>query len=337
MDWREATFRTVLGLTAKHGGGAAFLGDYESAAVEAYRKSLIGSAFPSFWLEVPLVGAPGFDLHVYYDRGDVLPDDRFEHGRGFGMQALFDWYFGSDVGGVGVGFAHDLREGAAYSTGAYVNFNKHPLTDWGDFFRALGAEDAIGHTEALLQRLPERWSTWYLGLFPQRAGSPTRVGAFVSRDKQAAYAADKNLLARDLAQAGFTAVDDALLDCVAELSAMPYQLELQLDATAEGTGDTLGVDLTLEMRSAKSVREAFAEGGAGARACELLESWGIADDRWHNIAGASTARIVPLASAEGKTSVLLTCVPSFIKVKWAGARIQPAKVYFNCDARIIPT
>jgi len=336
MDWREATFRTVLGLASKHGGGAAFFGDLESLAAEAYRKSLVGRAFPSFWLEVPLVGAPGFDLHVYYDRGDVLPDDRFEHGRGFGMQALFDWYFGSDVGGVGVGFAHDLREGAAYSTGVYVNFNKHPLTDRSAFLRALDAEDAIGHTEALLDRLPKWWYTWYLGSFPRRAGSPTRVGAFVSRDRQAAYAADKTLLARDLDQAGFTAVDDALLDCVAELAALPFQLELQLDATAEGTGDTLGVDLTLEMKSAKGVREAFTETGAGARACGLLEGWGIADDRWHNIAGASTARIVPLASAEGKASMLLTCVPSFIKVKWAGARIQPAKVYFNCDARIVP-
>ena len=156
MDWREATFRTVLGLAAKHGGGAAFLGDYESAAVEAYRKSLIGRAVPSFWLEVPLAGAPGFDLHVYYDRGEVHSGDRFEDGCGFGMQALFDWYFGSDVGGVGIGFAHDLREGSEFATGAYVNFNKHPLADWGDFFRALGAEDAIVHTEALLQRLPER-------------------------------------------------------------------------------------------------------------------------------------------------------------------------------------
>lgn len=113
-------FEGTLRLVARR-VGADFLGDGIGRALEIFQRSLIGSDYPSFWLEVPLAGEPGFDLHVYYDRGRVHPRDRFEEGNGFGMQSLFDWYFGVETGGVGVGFAHDLRS-SPVRTGAYVNF-----------------------------------------------------------------------------------------------------------------------------------------------------------------------------------------------------------------------
>jgi hypothetical protein len=131
-DLREAAFEALLTLHQKR-GGSGLTGNITELARDTFKKSLIGSCFPNFWLEAPLIGEPGFDLHVYYDRGQVRPGTRFEAGAGFGIQALFDWYFGTELGGVGVGFAHDLR-GGQRATGEYVNFNGKPLSDVHGFF-----------------------------------------------------------------------------------------------------------------------------------------------------------------------------------------------------------
>ena len=283
------------------------------------------------------MGEPGFDLHVYYDRGQVRPGERFAEGCGFGMQGLFDWYFGSDVGGVGVGFAHDLCDGAM-ATGAYVNFNNHPLADTRGFFASLGAPWAHARAEALLARIPTDWHPWYLGLFPNREGSPVRLGSFVGKASQLAYAHDPNALRADLANCDFDAVSEEMLTRVTALAALPFPLELQLDATEEGTGDTLGVDLTLGLRSAKSVRAAFSPGGDAARACELLEGWGIADPRWHAIASVSTSRLVPQAYGDqAPEAMLMACLPAFVKAKWRAGSPLAAKVYLNCAARPLGT
>ncbi len=319
---------------ANKGRGADLLGGITSLACQTFDKSLIGGEYPSFWLEAPLAGEPGFDLHVYYDRGQVKPGERFAEGCGFGMQALFDWYFGKETGGIGVGFAHDLRSGQV-ATGAYVNFNRHPLTNEPGFFEALGAQDSLLSSQALMGRLPQGWSPWYLGLFPARAGSGVRVGSFVSKERRDAYASDPTVLARDLERAGFEAFDAAMLERLQAMAALPFVLELQLDATPDGTGDTLGADLTMSLRSAERVRQAFAADGAAARAGKMLEDWGVADRRWRAIADASFSRMLPISQADNLTGLLMNCVPAFIKEKWVATRPQTAKVYLHCEARMV--
>ncbi|MDO4538688.1 MAG: hypothetical protein Q4B54_11040, partial [Coriobacteriales bacterium] len=91
---REMAFGALVELCAKRGSYELF-GGVTDLATETFKQSLIGEAFPSFWLETPLVGEPGFDLHVYYDRGQVQPGERFTEDTGFDMPALFDWYFGA--------------------------------------------------------------------------------------------------------------------------------------------------------------------------------------------------------------------------------------------------
>ena len=328
---RELAFEALCKLAARNGGERLF-GSASALVAETFRKSLIGAAFPSFWMEAPLAGEPGFDLHVYYDRGQLRGDERFAEGSGFGMQGLFDWFFGDDVGGIGVGFAHDLR-GGAVATGAYVNFNARPLADARGFFSALGVPEVGERADALLAALPEGWRPWYLGYFPGRGDDLVRVGAFVQPERQRAYADDARVLAGDLSRAGFDAVDGAMLGRLSALAALPFTLELQLDAGESGVGDTLGADLTLESRSAARVREAFAPGGDGAAACELLERWGVADGRWREIAGASHSKLVPALDDDGELALLLlSCLPAFVKAKWRAAVPQPAKVYFECSA-----
>ena len=330
MGLREMAFGALVGLGAKR--GAALLGNATDLACETFKQSLIGEAFPSFWLEAPLVGEPGFDLHVYYDRDQVQPGERFAEGAGFGMQALFDWYFGTESGGVGVGFAHDLRGGQRV-TGAYVNFNHKPLSDMPGFFGALGSPELCGPAASLMARLPKSWNSWYLGLFPGRPEVGVRVGSFVSRRRQADYTRDTREIAADLETAGFDALDGDMLACVQALAALPYQLELQLDATAGGTGETLGVDLTLDLSSPARVCEAFAADGAAAQACMLLESWVVADGRWSAIAPSSFCMALPILATPGnKNALFIGCLPAFIKAKWRGGQPQSAKVYLQCAA-----
>lgn len=333
-DPRVDAFASLVGYVVRCGDG--LLGNNElDLAEDTYRRSLIGRSYPSFWLEAPLVGDPGFDLHVYYDRGQVRPGERFEDGAGFGMQALFDWYFGRETGGIGVGFAHDLREGSM-TTGAYVNFNRCRLDDARGFFGAIGVPEGHDHSEALLERLPESWNPWYMGLFPGRAGTGVRLGSFVGRERQAVYAHDVRELVADLEHVGFCPLDGAMRSCLQQLTELPYRIEVQLDATADGVGPTIGVDLTLDMRSPAQVVEAFGDGGSATHACELLESWGVADDRWRKVAYTSLARVARARSLDGsREELLMLCLPKFIKAKWTDETPQPAKVYLACAARPI--
>lgn len=101
-----------------------------------------------------------------------------------------------------------------------------------------------------------------------------------------------------------------------------------------GVGKTIGVDLTLAMHTMARVREAFAKGGDAARACTLLESWGVCDGRWQLVTPSSLGHTVPLPSGtQRKMTLLMSCLPSFIKAKWTDGQPQPAKVYFQCSIR----
>lgn len=339
---RELAFRTLVELASRN-SGEELLGNSVSLAANLYRKSLIGRAFPNFWLEVPLLGDAGFDLHVYYDRAQVRAGDRFARGSGFGMQALFDWFFGCEVGGVGVGFAHDLRAAAGgarvdvpadvnVATGAYVNFNRRPLLHMPGFFEALGAGSKAEDATRLMARLPDAWRPWYLGVFPKRAGAGTRVGAFVGRERQQSYVSRVDAFGKDLAQANFTASDGEMLRRLRQLAALPFRIELQLDAMSHGTGPTLGVDLTLGTRTAGVRRDDFVDGGNAVRACRLLEEWGAADARWHHVANAfvSHAARLPWEGDGDPATLLMRCTPAFLKAKWVEGELQPAKVYLKC-------
>ena len=329
-DLRVMAFEALLGLACKRGGPKLLGG--AALAKDTFRRSLIGEAFPRYVLEASLIGEPGFDLHVCYERDQLIPGERFAAGAGFGMQALFDWYSEVETGGLGVEFAHDLR-GGRRATGAYVNISNRPLEDLPGFFDALDAADVRDHATALLARLPGSWHPWYVGLFPERLGAGVRVGMYVSPGRQADYAHNVREIAADLRLAGFDALDGEMLSHIQTMAALPFQLELQLDATEDGTGDTLGVDLTLSLRSSARVQEAFAEGGAAAHACSLFVMWGISDGRWRHLASSSFGRFVPVRMAErGDVHLVMKCLPTFIKAKWSDARLQPAKVYLSCHA-----
>ena len=96
---------------AQRSAGPQLLGNDLQVAREILRRNLLGDRFPGFWMETPLLGAPGFDFHVSYDRPDLPVGVRFSQGDGFGHQRLVDWFVSEETGGVGLGFAHDILTG----------------------------------------------------------------------------------------------------------------------------------------------------------------------------------------------------------------------------------
>ena len=332
-DRRIIAFETLFRLAAEN-AGEGFLGDISETTTDIFRRSLIGGAYPHFWLEVPLRGETGFDLHIYYDRGQVQKGERFGAGCGFGMQGLFDWFFAGDAGGVGIGFAHDLQ-GSALTTGVYVNFNHQNLKDLQGFFTSMGRPEAYEWTQALMQRIPDDWRPWYIGSFPCRAGAPVRVGSFIGMKRQRLYAGNPRMIAEDLARTGFAAVSDEMLKRISLLAALPFPLDFQLDVNEAGVMDTLGVSIALEMKSAAGVRKEFSEGADAARSLKLMEEWNITDVRWHQIPKASMSQIMPYADDKGGSgAMILAALPEAVKAKWKASMLQPpAKVYYICHAR----
>lgn len=317
--------------------------------VDAFEKSLIGSGFPGFWMEAPLIGKAEFDLHVYFDRPKLAPGDTFLRGDGYGMQKIFDWYINRETGGVGLGFAHDLRGTGDDAPGSlpatYINVNNAPLDDMFGFFESAGMPEAAMRFRSLALSLPKEWRVWYMGIFAGREGVPVRAGSFVASEAQQAYAQDVSLFEKDLRATGFTAIDDDMLDKLHKLAQLPLQLEIQLDKLEDGSvSDVLSVSLATRTPGPKKTRESF-RGGEGQQAMELLESWGIADARWREIPDASLGKLLPMGafdvsdlqagSEKLPSGVLMSSTPSFIKVKWADGKLGPAKVYMNCSGAIV--
>jgi hypothetical protein len=318
---------------ATQGEASALLGKDLDLAHAILLRNLIGDGYPGFWMEAPLIGNAGFDFHVSYDRPDLRPGDRFAPGAGFGCQRLVDWFLNEETGGVGLGFAHDLVSRPCERPAVYVNTNHRPLDDDASFFRAAGHPELASAVRGLLQRLPDDYRVWYLGVFANRPGSPARVGCFLPERVRLACAADPESFARELLAIGFDAVRNAMADQLQELARVPLSWEIQFDVFSDGrVGDVLSIDLCLGLE--KSIRMgAFFEDekGLGAQAMRVLGAWGVVDERWALIPRACFARRA--TSRTSGQAFLLRCWPAFVKAKWSGGVAQPAKVYLSCVAR----
>ena len=75
------------------------------------------------------------------------------------------------------------------------------------------------------------------------------------------------------------------------------------------------------------------ESGYGSAIMELLQNWGLADDRWKLIAGAAFARHVGYEREDGTEGrfALAICF-NYAKVKFTACEPRPAKFYLTCRA-----
>lgn len=79
--FREAAFGALVVLARKRSGGTTLFGDSTELAFTAYRRSLIGRSFPSFWMAREVVleyGVASGDRHesLKRDNSTLLPTVR---------------------------------------------------------------------------------------------------------------------------------------------------------------------------------------------------------------------------------------------------------------------
>ena len=101
---------------AQRSAGPQLLGNNLQVAQEILRRNLLGDRFPGFWMETPLLGAPGFGFHVSYDRPDLPAGVQFTQGDSLVYQGLVDWFVNEETGGVGLGFAHVKKDQKSFFT-----------------------------------------------------------------------------------------------------------------------------------------------------------------------------------------------------------------------------
>ena len=333
-DVRTAAFETVC-RTETDGPAEGLFGSECGPALDAYRKSLIGTGWPGFWLEAPLGGTAGMDLHVAVGREQLHPGDRFSPEAGFGRQDLFDWYIGQEPGGNGLALSHDLMDGESRVPGLAVNVNGSPLADPGAFYAAAGAPQMAEPVLGLMRRLPEGFYPWYLALMPNRPGTPGRVDCFLSRQWRECCAEDPRKFYGALEGLGLPGPDPDMLACLKEIAGIPLEWELQLDVLEDGSlRPALTLSLITPVRGRTSARECFSGNGTAAEAMNRIERLGAADSRWRLIPEAALARLVPVLPEGGEpVPGMLSVLPKFVKLRWDRGSLRTAKVYFSGTAQ----
>lgn len=327
-------FEAMYSIAAADGRGEALFGNGIETARGVYERTLIGSGYPSAYLEFPLMGEPGFDIlsvHSEVERGAA-----FAPGAGFGRQAMLDWFSGvCGDDSVSCGIELDTSAGEAEAAGVYLQFRDRAeliapfLESIGESARLAGYMDALG-------RMPGGWPPAYVGLFPARPGTPLRIGGYMDDRIRRACAADPAFLGEQFRQIGFSAYDDDMLARCSRFMALAPAVDFQFDIMADGRlGDTFGLSLSFNETKPRQARECM-EGGHGARICELMQGWGLADDRWKLIAGAAFAKHVGFERGDGTEGRFALCVLfNYAKVKFTACEAQPAKFYLILRAEEI--
>ena len=326
-------FDALYSIAAKDGREEALLGRSIELARPAYEKTLIGSGYPSVYLEFPLLGEPCFDIlsvYRYIERGA-----RFAQGAGFGYQNMMDWFSALDRNDdniISCGIELDLSEEETETAGIYLQqHGRYKLVT--PFLKSVGEEArAAGYIDTLL-RMPGGWPPAYVGLFPGRKGTPLRIGGYMDSSEMRHCIDDPAHLAAAFDTIGFTAYDVPMLNRCAELMALAPNVDFQFDIMADGTmGDTFGLSLSFNETKPWQARECM-ESGYGAELMNKLQQWGLADDRWKLIAGAAFARHIGFERANGSEGRFALCVLfNYAKIKFTAAEMRNSKFYLRLEA-----
>lgn len=329
-------FQVLLLQAADEGRGPLLFGDSLARAREALQPFMVGKGFPCVYLEHPLAGEPFLDVTVLYSELDI--GTRIASDAASGTDNLIDWFAGVCGAGEHVCFGFELDTQKEQLPRATVHFQPRGHVELVKPFC-----EAIGEPERALlyldtaARMPEGWPLSFFGLFRGRPGSPLRVCGYLSPDEQSKCAADPQHLKESFDHLGFSAYDDAMLAQVsALLTSAPGYVDFQFDVYPDGRlGDTFAIDVQFDIAQPEAVRKAFTEGFA-AQVMGLLESWGVADDRWKLGVAATFARAIPVELDDGASgSYAFTLMPQWAKARWIAGALQPAKLYLFANAGVL--
>ena len=327
------SFEVLCLQAADEGRGEVLFGDSVKRARAAIRPFMVGREFPGSYLEFPLVGDPFLDVTVLY--GDVGPDCHVDSPAAPDADELLEWFASARERFENVSFGFELDTKDPGTPTAAVHFQPRKHTELvRTFCEVVGEPQRAELYLDLAARMPDGWPLSFFGMFKGRSGSPLRVCGYMNDDERKACAADSAHLRSSLERVGFSAYDDTMLEQASTLmGTAPGSIDFQFDVYPDGTiGDVFAIDAQFAIENPEAVRASF-EGGPGAHVMNLLENWGIADNRWHLVAEAAFARALPATQPDGTlVRYGFTLMPQWVKVRWANKVLQPSKLYHLAKA-----
>lgn len=299
-------------------------------------EKLCGRSFSMLFLECPLSGKVGFDLHIVHSgeairRGIPFAENVYgDHGQ------LFTWFAEEDRGADGLDVVYDLREGLYTPPMVYLKSSGEATEICEGFFRHVGSEEAAARFHGKQAQLPSGWNTWYTGVHTGRKGKPLRIGSLLSDDLKSRYAGNIIAFEEDLGKIGFPVpLSPVMRDKLHSLFCFPFPLDIQIDVMDDGrVSDVLGVSLVTGDIGRNALAASF-DGGAVEDLMRLCTSWGIADGRWKHIPPATFAvSMFHSAASGGKQRLILSSHIGYFKVRFRGSDDSAidAKTYFRLQA-----
>ena len=321
---RTMVYNIMYALAALNGREEALFGQCAPLAYQAFAGSLAGEAFPEVWFEIPLAGDPWFDIHVLTSREGLDSHALFEHAAPPFHPHLFEWFANQESGVRQLALSHDISKGCADNPAAQLLVSTYDSGVTCGFLEAAGKPDAARAYRAFAERLPKGWFACYTGVFPNRPDMTLRVECIPDPELQSAYAHDASLLEAHLRQVGFDHFGDTLLARCQALAKTPFEIEFQLDVAPDGTANpTIGASVRFACPPGDEHWRAFEAEGEAGELMQLVESWGLADDRWRLLPETAFAKRMA-HQGEGATYF---CYPAFLKLRWRAGEPLDAKAY----------
>ena len=322
---RSFVYNIIYALAARDGRGERLFGDGFALSCEAFERSLPGGGFPELWFEMPLLGDPWFDLHALASHETIGSRTTFSEHETGGYPELFSWFVQQGPEARQLALSWDVSSGDITHPAAQLLVRSPKPDTTCSFLEAAGRADAAPSYRAFLDRLPEGWFACYTGVFPAREGMNLRVECIPPYRQQQAYAEDPALLASHLRQMGLTELGSNLVERCQLMASSAFQLEFQFDVDVDGcAGPTFAASVRFGSPDGSSGYELYDPEGAGGELMRQVEAWGLADDRWRLLHGASFAKRMTL----GDASALLYNYLAFLKLRWREGEPVDAKVYY---------
>lgn len=316
-------FRILLTLVSGEGREEKLFGSQLSLAEETFDRALCGKVFPMVYLEIPLIGKPCYDLGVGYGE-KLCSSNVFPEAKAFGYRKALDYFAANN--NVGFGFSIDLSRGETERAGLYLQHRgNYKVIE--PFLRACGDEERYQNYMNVSDRIRKSWPSSYIGFFPERPGSPTRLGGYIT--------GNPDLM--DLFKlSGFTSYGSDMMDLCRELTAICEPEDYQFDIRSDGTlSDEFGLSFSFAPQRSPKMGAESLRSGKGARFMTRLQELKLIDDRWNMIPDALFARTFPLESENGnKQFIALTVSINMVKIKFKAGIPQGVKFYLALESYI---
>ena len=329
----EEIFDELLKRAGKGGADEVLLGNTEQKKALIHKK-FCGRGFSQLFLEVPLAGRAGFDLHIVHDAENIRKQTPYDWNLYDGYGELFSWYAGEPSCGDGLDMVYDLREGLAVPPMVYLKMSDD-TPDFTGFFRKAGDAESASRYGQKVKQLPDGWVPWYTGVHTGRPGKPLRIGCALHSRAKSRYTKDMRLLDHDLQRLGFPApLSSETCGRLGELFAFPYPVDVQLDVMEDGSlGSMLGISLCTGNIGAGKMAASLNDGSM-REVMELLKRWDITDNRWEMLAASLFQVSTVLYSRDDdRRRFVLSGNIGFIKARFKdGESAHDAKAYINLKA-----